>query len=102
MAAGSDPNATACCGGRRSQIIPADYSIDEISVEQVCEAAQNLLQQYPADPAAASFSRGTLNSLMISLVTLRQYRCAIANRVTVQHALTGRARKLDGNSLFTL
>ena len=31
--------------------IPPDYSIDEISVEQVCDAAQSLLEKYPADPA---------------------------------------------------
>jgi ADP-heptose:LPS heptosyltransferase len=31
--------------------IPPDYSIDEVSVEQVCDAAQSLLRQYPADPA---------------------------------------------------
>lgn len=31
--------------------IPPDYCIDEISVEQVCDAAQNLLTKYPADPA---------------------------------------------------
>lgn len=31
--------------------IPPDYSINEISVEQVCDAAQNLLTKYPADPA---------------------------------------------------
>ena len=30
--------------------IPADYLIDEISVEQVCDAAQSLLEKYPADP----------------------------------------------------
>ncbi|MES2220054.1 MAG: glycosyltransferase family 9 protein [Acidobacteriota bacterium] len=31
--------------------IPADYSIDEVSVEQVCDAAQDLLQKFPADPS---------------------------------------------------
>ncbi len=31
--------------------IPPDYCIDEISVEQVCAAAQTLLTKYPADPA---------------------------------------------------
>jgi ADP-heptose:LPS heptosyltransferase len=31
--------------------IPADYCIDEISVEQVCAAAQTLLTKYPVDPA---------------------------------------------------
>ena len=31
--------------------IPPNYSIDEISVEQVCDAAQSLLAQYPADSA---------------------------------------------------
>jgi len=30
--------------------IPSDYSIDEISVEQVCDAAQTLLAKFPADP----------------------------------------------------
>jgi ADP-heptose:LPS heptosyltransferase len=29
--------------------IPSNYLIDEISVEQVCDAAQSLLKQYPAD-----------------------------------------------------
>ena len=43
--------------------IPADYCIDEISVEQVCAAAQTLLAKYPADPMqrasrAARSSRG--------------------------------------------
>jgi ADP-heptose:LPS heptosyltransferase len=31
--------------------IPADYCIDEISVEQVCGAAQTLLKKYPVDAA---------------------------------------------------
>ena len=31
--------------------IPPDYSIGEISVEQVCDAAQNLLEKYPVDLA---------------------------------------------------
>ncbi len=31
--------------------IPADYCIDEISMEQVCAAAQSLLTKYPAAPA---------------------------------------------------
>jgi ADP-heptose:LPS heptosyltransferase len=31
--------------------IPADYCIDEISVEQVCDAAQTLLTKYPVDAA---------------------------------------------------
>lgn len=31
--------------------IPPNYSIDEISVEQVCDAAQSLLAKYPADSA---------------------------------------------------
>ena len=31
--------------------IPPDYCIDEISVEQVCAAAQTLLTKYPVDPA---------------------------------------------------
>ncbi len=30
--------------------IPAEYSIDEIGVEQVCDAAQTLLAKFPADP----------------------------------------------------
>ncbi|HTU49007.1 MAG TPA: glycosyltransferase family 9 protein [Acidobacteriaceae bacterium] len=37
--------------GPSIQDIPPDYSIDEISVEQVCEAAQTLLAKYPVDPA---------------------------------------------------
>ncbi len=30
--------------------IPADYSIDEVSVEQLCDATQGLLQKFPPDP----------------------------------------------------
>jgi ADP-heptose:LPS heptosyltransferase len=37
--------------GPSIQDIPPEYSIDEISVGQVCDAAQSLLKQYPADPA---------------------------------------------------
>ena len=35
--------------------IPPDYSIDEISVEQVCDAAQSLLEKYPVDEAQRAF-----------------------------------------------
>jgi ADP-heptose:LPS heptosyltransferase len=37
--------------GPTIQNISSDYCMAEISVEQVCEAAQSLLKQYPTDPA---------------------------------------------------
>ena len=35
--------------------IPPDYSIAEISVNQVCDAAQTLLKQYPVDSAQRAY-----------------------------------------------
>lgn len=48
--------------GSSIQDIPADYCIDEISVEQVCAAAQSLLADYPVDAAerASRTERATI------------------------------------------
>jgi ADP-heptose:LPS heptosyltransferase len=37
--------------GPTIQDVPSDYCMDEITVEQVCDAAHHLLAKYPPDPA---------------------------------------------------